>query len=304
MNQFPEDFISNLKDKPYIRGQKAHFGTDQVNILSFGLRNLVPQYFGNCYLKKETKDADGMLKRQWSCGQTSVLDISEANSTDRTLEELNIIKDGAIGWGEDMFNSGAISYYGLGRYYGRRNSSFANKPHGVVINHLEDKPEDLSIGNIPTYHASQGSMKGLKDDIKTIFVNRHLDKRENDTYEKGCSDGTEWGKKISDINHQLQTDEKCRKNRKEGYNSGYVSGYNNGYDDSKQGILRQNKVTQETLDREYAKGVQSGLNDLDQSSQQNTNRKGNRFYRSSHHIPPRPSPPRPRPQRMSEENID
>ena len=134
-SKFPSNFLSSLARKAYIRGDGTPteaFGTGTINILGRNLSELVPKLFTDCVLAVE-RDSENFHRRLWRCGEASVQDLSNISSSDATKEELEIIASGKSVWGSDLRKSGWFSGNVLGRRYAREYSSFANKPHAILL---------------------------------------------------------------------------------------------------------------------------------------------------------------------------
>lgn len=249
-NKFPDDFVTNLSKKTYIK-DKPNFGTNQVNILSFGLGNKINELFTNCTMISSTV-GENMEKKIWKCGETSVIDLDNIKKTSSANEELEIMITGQREWGKQMRPSGWFSDKLFDRRYGRDDYEFSNEPHGIIVN-INDS--NISDFNKDIYQPNNTGVKKMEKKIKNNFIENHFswwtNKIKEESYKKGKKEKSvqnenatiiikdsfeiknqkigECQKSLKDILVALEIcNKKIEKEYKKGFDDGFVKGYDKG----------------------------------------------------------------------------
>lgn len=244
-------FFQKLINGPYFDG-KANFGTSHINVLAVGLTpEQIFHAFAGCVESAIPQNSDSLYRRNFICGDASVLSINHVPQTTTALEEVEIIMNGWRKWAQPMFESGWFSSGILSRKYGRENKEFQNEPHVIVYGpgtafDFNSYQTSCPIFNLETVHNSIRSVK------HKLFVRRRAEETstvKNEAFAQGKLEGIfETTTKLN--SSQAERDEATYKR---GYSKGFDDGrhstagnYSEGYKDGSKKVNRVNAVTKET----------------------------------------------------------
>lgn len=225
---FNASLPSELKKSPFITPEVVDSTFPTYNLIVIG-----PASYFQKYITEKCNQEPGT--DLWRCGELRLFHLAKYAATQSLdVEEMEIRITGQRPFGADMFPSGPISSYFLGRKFGRDYSEATHKPHAVLMDDdQETRHENVSKvrqlcqnNGIPMYTISKRDIPKIADEVNAIvqrkIIMQAIKKDQNAAYERGYKKG----RADAEAAHVLTSDIITRQTYLQGFKHGYNAGVN------------------------------------------------------------------------------